>query len=169
MEQGSTEVSASIFLGAYDLTSWVARSSPATFRRLSPFTDERKLRLVTLNLRDYPGSTPYTQQELSDLRGPSPERQERALRARALELGAFLQWLIQCQSIPSTRVVADSSVRQGGISLIAWSAANCQIMALLAHADQLPEETRTLLGTHLRSYVLYGAYTPPLFSYPARD
>ncbi len=57
--------------------------------------------------------------------------------------------------------MADSGTRLGGISLIAWSAANYQTMALLAHAGQLPEGTRTLLEMHLRSYVLYGAYLPP--------
>ena len=162
MERDSTAVSAPLFVLAHTLTYWVVPS--ATFRRLGPFAAERKLRLVTLNLRDYPGSTPYAPQELDDIRDPSPKRQERALRARALELGAFLQWLVQYQDIPPIRVGADSGVRSGGISLIAWSAANCQTMALLAHADQLPERTRALLDTHLRSYVLYGAPPPPQFS-----
>ncbi|KAI1794800.1 hypothetical protein LXA43DRAFT_87606 [Ganoderma leucocontextum] len=123
----------------------------ATFRRLGPLAAECKLRLVTLNLRDYPGSTPYTPEALNDLRGPNRERQE---RARALGLGAFLQWLIRSQNTPPIRVASGSGARQGGISLISWSAGNCPTIALLAHADQLLEGTRTLLNTHLHTSVL---------------
>ncbi|RPD77401.1 alpha/beta-hydrolase [Lentinus tigrinus ALCF2SS1-7] len=126
----------------------------ASFRRMIPFAAEHNLRFIIPNLRDYPGSTPYTQQELQELRGPSREQQEKALRARASELAAFLQWLIQIGDIPSAHDSSDGSTT-GGIALLSWSAGNCQTMALFAYADQLPKETRKLLDAYLRSYVLY--------------
>ncbi|TFK90762.1 alpha/beta-hydrolase [Polyporus arcularius HHB13444] len=127
----------------------------ASFRRMIPFAAEHNLRFITPNLRDYPGSTSYTQQELDDLSSPGREQQERALRARALELAMFLQWLIQTEDITPIRSTPEGGRDTGGISLLSWSAGNCQTMGLLAYADQLPKETRKLLCAYLRSYVLY--------------
>ena len=117
---------------------------PASFRRLVPLAAEHNLRLIIPNLRDYPHSTPYNQEELDEIRGPGREQQEKALLSRALELGAFLKSVIE----------SDASI--GDVSVLAWSAGNSQTMALLAHANQLPDNTRGLLGKHLRSHVIYG-------------
>ena len=110
-----------------------------------PYGAEHNLRLIIPNLRDYPRSTAYTQEELDELRGPSPELQEKALQARAIEFAAFLKWVIE----------SDVSIK--GISVVAWSAGNCQALAFLANARILSKETRELLGKHLRSFVMYGA------------
>ncbi|RDX50215.1 alpha/beta-hydrolase [Lentinus brumalis] len=130
-------------------------AAQASFRRMIPFAAEHNLRFITPNLRDYPGSTSYTQQELDDLSSPGREQQERALRARALELATFLQWLIQTGDIAPIRSTPEGERDTGGISLLSWSAGNCQTMGLLAYADQLSKEPRNLLGAYLRSYVLY--------------
>ncbi|KAI0695746.1 alpha/beta-hydrolase [Cerioporus squamosus] len=127
----------------------------ASFKLMVPFAVEHKLRFIIPNLRDYPGSTPYTQQELDELSSPAREQQERALRARALELAVFLRWLIETESITPIQGTPEAGSDTGGISLLSWSAGNCQTMGLFAYADQLPKETRELLGAYLRSYVLY--------------
>lgn len=131
-------------------------ASIASFRPLIPYAAELKLRLIIPSLRDYPGSTPYTKEELDDLRGLEPGRQEKALRARASELVAFLTGIIESEGIPPIHPAPGSNAPTGGISLVSWSAGNCQTMALFAYADQFPEADRKLLGAYLRTYVLYG-------------
>ena len=116
----------------------------ASFQRMIPCAAEHNLRLIIPNLRDYPHSTPYTAEELEDLRGPSRERQEKALQSRGLELAAFLKEVVK----------SDPSI--GPMSLLAWSAGHCQTNALFAYADHVPKDTIELLNTHLRSYILYG-------------
>ncbi|KAI0770163.1 alpha/beta-hydrolase [Fomes fomentarius] len=127
----------------------------ASFRPLVPFAAEHKLRLIIPSLRDYPGSTPYTKEELDDLRGVESGRQEKALRARASELVAFLTGIVESEGIPPIHPAPGSNAPTGGISLVSWSAGNCQTMALFAYADQFPEADQKLLGAYLRTYVLY--------------
>ena len=127
-----------------------------------PFAAEYDLRFIIPNLRDYPGSPPYTQEELKELSSPDREQQEKALRARASELAVFLRYLIETEDILPIRAGSEANSTTGGISLLSWSAGNCQTIGLLAYVDQLPGDTRDLLGAYLRSYVLYGK--PPFAS-----
>ncbi|KAL1950828.1 hypothetical protein VTO73DRAFT_5952 [Trametes versicolor] len=63
----------------------------AIYRPIIPFADEHNLRLVLLNLRDYPGSTPLSPEDVVNLRGPSVEVQRHAMKHRDLEIAAFLR------------------------------------------------------------------------------
>ncbi|EIW51541.1 alpha/beta-hydrolase [Trametes versicolor FP-101664 SS1] len=123
----------------------------AVYRPMIPFFAEHDLRLVLLNLRDYPGSTLLSPEDVNDLRGPSEEAQARAIKNRGLEIAAFLRWFIEFQCIPPIEGAAGT----GGVSLLAWSGGTCPTAAMFAHADKLPVETRKLLDTHLRSYIMY--------------
>ncbi|OJT12830.1 hypothetical protein TRAPUB_10665 [Trametes pubescens] len=125
----------------------------AVYRPMIPFAAERNLRLVLLNLRDYPGSTLLSPEDVNDLRGPSEEAQARAIGNRGVEIAVFLCWFIESQRIPPI----DEATGTGGLSLLSWSGGNCPAAAVFAHADKLPEETRRLLGTYLRSFIMYGA------------
>ncbi|KAH9939831.1 hypothetical protein B0H21DRAFT_812571 [Amylocystis lapponica] len=130
----------------------------AIFRRMMPYAAAHSLRLVLLNLRDYPGSTRYSAAELGMLGGPTREAQDAAITARGREIAAFMHWYIETEHIPpiSKGTEADETQR-GGISLLGWSSGNCQTLSVLAHADKLPEETRVLLGAYLRSLILHDA------------
>ncbi|KAI0632495.1 Alpha/Beta hydrolase protein [Trametes polyzona] len=130
----------------------------AIYRPLIPFAGERNLRLLLLNLRDYPGSTPLSEEEIDGLRGPSVDVQDRTLRDRGLEIAAFCRWFIETEKIPPVREsVTPEGVRArvGGLSILSWSGGNCTTVAMFAHVDKIPEETRRLFDTHLRSFILY--------------
>ncbi|KAH9851679.1 alpha/beta-hydrolase [Lenzites betulinus] len=127
----------------------------AVYRPLIPFAAERNLRLVLLNIRDYPGSTPYSAEDFEDLRGATLEAQERALQTRGLEIAAFVRWFIQTQDTPPIKEDPETKARTGGVSVLAWSGGTSFAVATFAHADKLDEETRRLLDAHLRTFILF--------------
>ncbi|KAI0826820.1 alpha/beta-hydrolase [Trametes gibbosa] len=128
----------------------------AVYRPLIPFAAERNLRLVLLNIRDYPGSTPYSAEDFADLRGASREAQERAMQTRGVEIAAFVRYFVESQSTPPVKNVPGTDARAGGgVSILSWSGGNCPAVATFAHADKLDEETRQLLDDHLRSFIMF--------------
>lgn len=130
----------------------------AIYRPIIPFAAQHDLRLVLLNLRDYPGFSPLSPEDIDSLRGPSVEAQRRAMQHRGLEIAAFLRWFIHSERIPPIEEATGTGVLSGGLSLMAWSGGNCPTVAMVAHADRLSDEIRRLLGTHLRSFIMYGAH-----------
>ena len=123
-----------------------------------PYAATHNLRLVLLNLRDYPGSTRYSPEELASLASPTREVQDAAIQARGHEIVAFLRWFIETERIPPISERQGLDLKHcGGISLLGWSSGNCQMISVLAHADKLPEDTRVLLDAYFRSFILHGA------------
>ncbi|OBZ69050.1 hypothetical protein A0H81_11212 [Grifola frondosa] len=147
----------------------------ATFRRLYPFAAQHNLRLVAPNLRDYPGSTPYTPHETDAFANPHTHVQDAAIQAYGAEIAAFLAWLIKTHDLPPVTTPANSAAA-GGIALLGWSGGNTATLAMLAHANKLPAETRSLLASHLRTLIIFeptisalGIDAPPTLYSPLRD
>ncbi|KAH8096637.1 hypothetical protein BXZ70DRAFT_974987 [Cristinia sonorae] len=146
------------------------------FKPMFPYAAQNNLRFVSLDARDNGGSTLFSEEELKQLRSPRREDQEAFVKQRVFELAAFLHWYIEQEKIPPLQ--EQSSERIGGISLACWSAGNSLGVSFLAHADVIPQTTRTFLERYLRSYIIYdppmspfGIPMPPsdeLYS-PARD
>ena len=72
------------------------------------------MRLVTLNMRDYRGSAPYSPAELAALGSADPRLQRSMIQARGLEIAAFLLRFIQEEDIPPPSHAADYSSARGG-------------------------------------------------------
>ncbi|KAI0632494.1 hypothetical protein C8Q77DRAFT_1272422 [Trametes polyzona] len=144
----------------------------AVYRPMIPFAAQSNLRLVLLNLRGYPGSTPLSIEDIQDMRGPSVEAQERAMRHRGLEIAAFIRWFIEAEDVPPIRAhntgSNDARCLTGGLSVPSWSGGNYPTIAMLAHPAHLPEETRRLFDTHLRSLVMHERIDPPPMYDPPR-
>lgn len=134
----------------------------AIFKHMIAFADRHNLRIICVNLRDYPGSTPYTPAELEAIHNGNHDEQVAFVKARGLELGAFLAWFIRTANIPAPANGADAGETSGGLSLFAWSGGNCIAMSLIAYADHLPEQDQELLERYLRSYIIFGAHSATL-------
>ena len=124
-----------------------------------PFATQKNIRLVLLNVHGYPGSTPYTDDELDRLEG-SLEARKTELQARGSELAEFIRWFIVTQEIPPIRERSNDDQLVGGLSVLAWSGGNGHSLCMFAHADKLAEETRKLFDEYLRSLILYGMGFP---------
>ncbi|GBE82989.1 alpha/beta-hydrolase [Sparassis latifolia] len=126
------------------------------FRPMVPYAAVHNLRLVLVNLRDYPGSSPYSPTERELLAGPGREAQAAAIQNRGLELAAFITWFIEQEQIPPTsRSAAEAADTTGGFALLGWSSANCQTIPVIAHADKMPEKTRKLFNAYFRAYFFH--------------
>lgn len=135
-----------------------------------PYATPNNLRLVLLNRREYPGSTPLTDTELSALKAicdptsptynaiKSLEAQSDFLKARGFEVAEFMAWFAKTENIPKV-VKNEDGGKEGGVALVAWSSANGTALGLFAHLKELRREVREGLEPYLRTYVYYGEFS----------
>lgn len=121
-----------------------------------PLAASRNVRLVALNLRDYPGSTPYTAAELEVLCGSDSNKQEAAVRAQGLEIAAFLKHLIVSEALPP--VAETGGQKTGGVALLSWSLGNIWPLSMLGNWNHVHPETQSLLQRSLRTLMLFGEH-----------
>ncbi len=122
-----------------------------------PYASCHNLRLVSVNLRDYTGSSAYSPSELQMLADADFEAQVSIIRDQGREIAAFLVHYIKGQGIPP--IGRREGKRTGGVSLLAWSLANIVSLSFLGNASSLDQETQTFLEAYLRNVVLYGSLT----------
>ncbi|CCM06260.1 uncharacterized protein FIBRA_08510 [Fibroporia radiculosa] len=132
----------------------------AIFRPMFYFAAGHNLRLVTLNFRDNPGSTPYSATELNALKDGDIEAQKGQIREQGLELAAFITWFIQTEGNLPVEPSERGGPLSGGIAVLGWSMGNLPVLSMLAHADELPIETQRLFEQYLRVLLLFD---PPYF------
>ena len=127
-----------------------------------PFAAANRVRLVLVNRRDYPGSTPFSDTELAELGSSHLKTRAKALAQQGTDIGLFLAWLIREEKIPAMSVDWKGK-QQGGIVLVAWSLAHTPLAGFLASADTLPADTLRTLEPCLRAYCIFGEHTfgPP--------
>ncbi|PIL34449.1 hypothetical protein GSI_03225 [Ganoderma sinense ZZ0214-1] len=136
-----------------------------TFSRLIPLAASSgyNTRLVLLNRRDYPGSTPYTDEERAMVAKLTPDDSEdaamlakagvrfgRFLRDRAREVFDFLEDLVRHDHIPP----AQHSKNTGGIVVAGWSLGALWMTSLLAYAPTFPVND-VELSAYVRRVVVF--------------
>ena len=130
-----------------------------------PFAASNRARLILVNRRDYPGSTPLSDTELASLGSQDLETRAQALAQQGLDIGLFLAWLVREEKIPPVSIDSDGN-QQGGIALVAWSLAHTPVAGFLAHADALPPDDIRTLEPCLRAYCIFGEHFPAPFQRP---
>lgn len=135
------------------------------YRRILKHATNHDLRLVAVNLRDYPGSSRFTASELDPLGKSDKESQALLYKARGHELASFLIWFIRNEKIPP--LITEEGKATGGLSLLSWSWGTTMTISMLAHAESLPLEFQELLDKYWRSHIAFdtpayalGAPTP---------
>ena len=127
---------------------------PGSFFRLFEHAAAHGVRIITANVRDYPGSTPYTQDELERFWSTDMGVFRAATRDKGLELGTFLVNVITSEDVPVTENV--DGKESGGVVLVCWSFGNIWSMSLLANEQELDVSKRDILRRYLRVAVMYG-------------
>ena len=152
-----TLVSSVFFLGS--LSHSPGPLPTANFERLLPRAHSRNLRMVLLNRQRYPGSVPFSSEELEALAitASAPPRSpegiagaETAMKDRARELYDYLVDLVQSERIPPTH---DG---KGGIIVVRWSLGAAHISSLLANVASFPVGD-VCLSDYVKRVVFYGA------------
>lgn len=135
----------------------------AIFTRLIPLAKEHNVRLILLNRRGYPGSTPYTDEELAGFpaalgKGATEEDVEHAkeklglwMKARTQELLRFLEYLVRIDGIRPVQ----RKTNVGGIVVVGWSFAALMVLALVSYGPTF-SASNVDLGRYLRRVVMHG-------------
>ncbi|KAF9550052.1 alpha/beta-hydrolase [Agrocybe pediades] len=121
-----------------------------TFQRLFPLASSRNVRIICINRRGYPGSTPYTNDEDRIITSGTDEERCDFLHRQGADLATFVHRIIQQQDLS----------KEGGITLVGWSMGNifllATIVALVGHVDA---EVKSNLLKFIKSVVLWD---PPI-------
>lgn len=128
------------------------------FQIALPEANRKGIRLIALNRRMFPGSTPFSEEELAPIKPPEAGAPELIafLRERALEIIGFVQEIIMRLELPA------NNHEGGGISILGWSLANMYCFALInAFMDpDLPDETKMMIKDCISSVIFFGKSFP---------
>ncbi|KAI0089050.1 hypothetical protein BDY19DRAFT_122499 [Irpex rosettiformis] len=125
----------------------------ATFRPSFQHALSKNIRMVAINQREYPGSSPLNDHEIANVWSSDPNRQANALREQAVELAVFMARFIDGENIPAPKRVNGQEV--GGVSFLAWSQGNGPLLSLLANISQLDNRTNAVLERYMRTVFVY--------------
>ncbi|KAI0704536.1 hypothetical protein C8Q76DRAFT_779013 [Earliella scabrosa] len=146
-------------------------SSP-TFARLMERSNVAGVRFVAVNRREYPGSTPWSEDEFRILQSGTDAERATFIRDRGVEIATFILRFIEANAIPPT----SSDGKAGGILLLGWSLGCTLALSVLANVDALPPAMQDQLSSYLRSYVMFepptvaiGSPRPPQLWSPIID
>ncbi|KAI0635835.1 alpha/beta-hydrolase [Trametes polyzona] len=168
--RGSTDYTTVVILHGYSYHS-------GTFTKVVPLGRSHNARVILVNRRDYPGSVPYTRDELALLdpytqgdpdddgttTSPASENVRDYMKARALEICQFLEGLVRSGDVP----LADRERGVGGIVIAGWSMGTGWMTALLAHAPSFSSGDFELADYVLRVVFLDPPYR--LLGYPSAE
>ncbi|KAJ7029297.1 Alpha/Beta hydrolase protein [Mycena alexandri] len=115
-----------------------------TFQRLNPFAEPNSLRIISVNRREYPGSSPYTIEDLTVFAEGSDVERSKLLDQQGRDLAMFVDGLIESQFIAKT----------GGIALVGWSLGTVFLLSLIASMDTLHVNTKKRLSAQVHSVIL---------------
>ncbi|KAF8828365.1 hypothetical protein HHX47_DHR4000805 [Lentinula edodes] len=122
------------------------------FKPLLPIALIRGHRVLLVNRREYPGSSPYSPAELKVFaEGPDKERY-RQLINDGHDLALLLNGLIQLLSLPETN----------GVAIVSWSLGNMFGLPLLASITTLPVDIQCRLGLFVKRSILWDVPCEPM-------
>ncbi|KAJ7775699.1 Alpha/Beta hydrolase protein [Mycena maculata] len=122
-----------------------------TFQRLNPLARPNSLRIISLNRREYPGTSPYSAEELTVFAEGTEDERTSLLQQQGHDLALFLDGLVDELSIPNA----------GGIVLIGWSMGTIFLLSLIASMATLPTATKERLFSFVHTVILF---QPPLLA-----
>ncbi|KAF7348196.1 AB hydrolase-1 domain-containing protein [Mycena sanguinolenta] len=124
----------------------------AVFQKLLPLAAARSLRIICINRREYPGSTPHTAEELRVYASGSDEERASLVSDAGINLALAVDGIIQQCALPSN----------GSVALCGWSLGNTFVMAAMASILSLPSETRERLQHFVKTIIMWDAPTQSL-------
>ncbi|KAJ4470894.1 hypothetical protein J3R30DRAFT_3300017 [Lentinula aciculospora] len=128
------------------------------FKRLLPVAHQHSHRMLAINRREYPNSTPYTDAEICILARGSDEERSRLLLNEGTILALLLDGLIQLLALPPNIVI------------VGWSLGNTFALSMLASITSLTPSVRNRLGGSVKKTIMWeppahglGMKLPPLY------
>lgn len=126
-----------------------------SFEHIHGLAHERNLRTVAINRREYPGSTPYGDEELNFLKN-NPQAH---LDSLAQFISLFLVAFVQEHPIPK----ANEDGTKGGLVTLGWSTGCSMLVSMLSNPSAVSPQSRTVLEPYLLNIILYGNEVAPYY------
>ncbi|KAF7331012.1 AB hydrolase-1 domain-containing protein [Mycena venus] len=117
------------------------------FQRLLPLTEGRSVRIICINRREYPGSTPHTAEELKVYTSGSQGKRATLLNEAGVNLALCVNEIIQQCALSSA----------GGVALVGWSLGNTFTMAAMASILGLPAPVKERLQNFVKTIIVWDA------------
>jgi hypothetical protein len=109
----------------------------------------QSVRLIAVQRRNYPGSTPLPDAELvAPLASGDSASVLKFFLARSIKLAAFVQHLVNL-GIPPLKT--EGRNRVAGIALAGWSLSNLYGLSLLDHVEELPKPLAKVIKTQVKT------------------
>ena len=125
----------------------------ANFSRIVDRAKHHGIRAVSLARRDYAGSTPFSEEELEQLRSPEKVAHLQFFRDRGHEIARFIAALADKHSLPPM-----SANGEGGICVLSWSLGVLTMNAFINFFPIYPSNLQACLRRYLKSLVAYGMH-----------
>ncbi|KAJ7590320.1 hypothetical protein C8J56DRAFT_591508 [Mycena floridula] len=116
----------------------------ATFQKLVEPARTRNIRLILPNRRSYPGTTPYSSEELASFLSGTPEARTQVLSKQGLYLALLVDGLIQKHKL-----------HEGKVSVGAWSLGTPFLCAVVQAITLVDDATRRRLKDYVRSIIFW--------------
>ncbi|KAF9556336.1 alpha/beta-hydrolase [Agrocybe pediades] len=117
-----------------------------TFKRFSQLAiDSQRMRVICINRRHYPGTTPFSQHELDIIASGSNDDRAKLLVQQGIDMAMLIDALIAQCGIPLN----------GGVTLAGWSLGATFVLAMLAACDELQADVRVSLKRYLTGVVMW--------------
>ncbi|KAJ6544121.1 hypothetical protein B0H19DRAFT_1380459 [Mycena capillaripes] len=138
------------------------------FQRLLPLAATHSVRIICINRREYPGSTPHTAEELRIYASGSDDEHATLLSEAGVNLALCVDEIIRQCALPAA----------GGVALVGWSLGNAFTMAAMASitSTSLPSHTKARLQAFVKTIILWdppsqalGIASPPKAYVPLHD
>jgi hypothetical protein len=134
--------------------TYILTSGVATFQKVLKLAPTSGLRIVAINRRDYPHSSPFSPAELDTMATGSDTDKVIFLSNRGLEIMTFIDEFIQQYELPP--ISGDG--KTGGVALAGWSLGNLVTCAAISSAERLSPDCKFRLAKYLRALVLQGTW-----------
>jgi pimeloyl-ACP methyl ester carboxylesterase len=110
-------------------------------------------RFVAINRRSFPGSTPFSPDELNIvMNGGNDQQRDVEIEARGHEIASFIDIFTQKQNLPP---ISDDG-KSGGIILLGWSLGNALSLAAISSSHSLSHDVRSRFASSIRALIVYG-------------
>ncbi|KAJ6508240.1 Alpha/Beta hydrolase protein [Mycena sanguinolenta] len=115
----------------------------AVFQKLLPLAPGRGLRVICINRREYPGSTPHTAEELRVLASGSDKERATFMDEAGINLALAIDGIIQQCALPPA------------VALCGWSLGNAFVIAAMSSILSLPSETQERLRSFVKTIIIW--------------
>ncbi|EKM51921.1 uncharacterized protein PHACADRAFT_165254 [Phanerochaete carnosa HHB-10118-sp] len=124
------------------------------FEKIASTANPAGVRWVSIQRRDFPGSTPLSAADLNVLKSGTDEEKARYVRDRGVEIATFVDTFVRKNGLPPP----DEKGSGGGFAILGWSLGGAFALAAAENVGALADAARARFARYMRSIILLGGF-----------